>query len=103
MILDFITLHVDYWVLLWLFYQAKKDANDALVKHGLRKGIPSSDQLSTKRVDPAKLEVSFLFLYWLVYLSSFFLYEENESCHQRSRRKKESLWGGGDLLQLLLR
>ncbi|KAK7819495.1 protein sda1 like protein [Quercus suber] len=37
--------------------KAKKDANDALVKHGLRKGIPSSDQLSTKRVDPAKLEV----------------------------------------------
>nr|POF03057.1 isoform 2 of protein sda1 like [Quercus suber] len=36
--------------------KAKKDANDALVKHGLRKGIPSSDQLSTKRVDPAKLE-----------------------------------------------
>uniref|UniRef100_A0A7N2LJU5 Protein SDA1 n=1 Tax=Quercus lobata TaxID=97700 RepID=A0A7N2LJU5_QUELO len=37
--------------------KAKKDANDALVKHGLRKGIPSSDQLSTKGVDPAKLEV----------------------------------------------
>ncbi|XP_075658331.1 uncharacterized protein LOC142628179 isoform X2 [Castanea sativa] len=36
--------------------KAKKDANDALVKHGLRKGIPSSDQLSTKRVDPSKLE-----------------------------------------------
>nr|POF20875.1 hypothetical protein CFP56_42742 [Quercus suber] len=36
--------------------KAKKDANDALVKHGLRKGIPSSDQLSTKRVDLAKLE-----------------------------------------------
>ncbi|KAF5443049.1 hypothetical protein F2P56_035643 [Juglans regia] len=34
-----------------------KEAKMALAQHGLlRKGIPSSDQLSVKRVDPAKLE-----------------------------------------------
>lgn len=38
--------------------KAKKEANNALAQHGLsRKIIPSSDQLSAKRVDPAKLEV----------------------------------------------
>lgn len=43
----------------------------ALAQHGLlRKGVPSSDQLSVKRVDPAKLEVSFLFLCWPNFLSS---------------------------------
>lgn len=51
---------------LWVIYQAKKEAKVALTKHGLLgKGVetksafkvPSSDQLSFKRVDPAKLEV----------------------------------------------
>ncbi|KAG6708126.1 hypothetical protein I3842_06G064500 [Carya illinoinensis] len=37
--------------------KAKKEAKMALAQHGLlRKGVPSSDQLSVKRVDPAKLE-----------------------------------------------
>ncbi|KAF5443050.1 hypothetical protein F2P56_035643 [Juglans regia] len=37
--------------------ELKKEAKMALAQHGLlRKGIPSSDQLSVKRVDPAKLE-----------------------------------------------
>lgn len=50
-------------------FQAKKDAKIALTQQGLqRKGsdskfasfkIPSSDELSVKRVDPAKLEVTF--------------------------------------------
>lgn len=50
--------------------QAKEEAKFALAQHGLlRKGsdakstgfkIPTSDQLSVKRVDPAMLEVSFL-------------------------------------------
>lgn len=49
--------------------QAKEEAKTALTQHGLlRKGsdakstavkIPNSDQLSFKRVDPSKLEVSF--------------------------------------------
>lgn len=50
-------------------FQAEEVAKTALSQHGLlRKGsdskstsvkIPSSDQLSAKRVDPAKLEVGF--------------------------------------------
>lgn len=37
-------------------YQAKKDARLALTQHGFK--IPSSEQLSTKRVDATTLEVS---------------------------------------------
>jgi protein SDA1 len=54
-------------ILLKVFeFQAKQDARQALVQHGLSKGdtrsatfkLPSSDQLSMKRVDPSQLEVS---------------------------------------------
>jgi protein SDA1 len=46
-------------------FQAKKEARLALVRHGIRKGdtksvtmkLPSSDELSMKRVDPTLLEV----------------------------------------------
>lgn len=38
--------------------QAKKDAKVALTRQGFK--VPSSDDLSAKRVDPAKLEVSLL-------------------------------------------
>lgn len=47
-------------------FQAKKEAKLALAQHGLIKGVdtksatfkmPSSDQLSRKRVDPLELEV----------------------------------------------
>lgn len=44
-----------------LYYQAKKDAKLALAQQGFK--VPSSDQLSVKRVDPAKLEVSPLCFY----------------------------------------
>jgi protein SDA1 len=49
-----------------LDFQAKKEAKLALAQHGLIKGgdtksatfkMPSSDQLSRKRVDPLQLEV----------------------------------------------
>lgn len=59
------TLHPNLHV---VFLQAKNKAKIALTQHVLsRKGsetfeIPSSDQLSAKRVDPAKLEVRFYIL-----------------------------------------
>lgn len=52
-------------------FQAKKEAKLALAQHGLIKGVdtrsvtfkmPSSDQLSRKRVDPLELEVLSLYL-----------------------------------------
>jgi hypothetical protein len=52
-------------------FQAKKEAKLALAQHGLIKGgdtrsvtfkMPSSDQLSRKRVDPLELEVLSLYL-----------------------------------------
>lgn len=43
-----------------LSYQAKKEAKTALAQQGFK--IPSSDQLSFKRVDPSKLEVCILCL-----------------------------------------
>ncbi|KAK4355005.1 hypothetical protein RND71_027199 [Anisodus tanguticus] len=42
--------------LLTLFREAKKDARNVLAQHGFK--LPSSDQLSTKRVDAAKLEAN---------------------------------------------
>jgi protein SDA1 len=47
-------------------FQAKNLARQALVQHGLSKGdtksatfkLPSSEQLSMKRVDPSQLQVS---------------------------------------------
>lgn len=41
-------------------HQAKNDARTVLAQHGFK--LPSSDQISTKRVDAAKLEVRCLAL-----------------------------------------
>lgn len=72
-------------------FQAKKEAKLALSRQGLlRKGsdpklsalkLPSAEQLSLKRVDPAKLEVCFVFFLYLFHVM-FSYYSAQSSGHE---------------------